>query len=138
MVHALKEVWRVLVPRGTLIDLRPLCVDVPLEILTPTGNESAGLVDMSPDIDKDISAEAATKEVVRDGFYKKIKQETFGFAYYWSTIRALKTDLDENWKDDVILPGEVLRLARALFKKHKNTAQIRIKIRMLLGKYRKL
>ena len=33
MVHALNEAWRVLVDHGIMIDVRPLCVDVPLEIV---------------------------------------------------------------------------------------------------------
>ena len=33
MVHALREAWRVLVPGGCLIDLRPLAKDPPLEVI---------------------------------------------------------------------------------------------------------
>lgn len=138
MVHALKEAWRVLVSRGTLVDLRPLCIDVPLEILSPSGNESAGLVDMSPEIDQDIAADAATQAVVRDGFYKELKREIFDFAYYWNTVREFKADLDESWKDEVILPVEVLKLARAMYKKHRDGARVRIRIRMMLTKFMKL
>jgi hypothetical protein len=138
MVHALEEAWRVLVSRGILVDLRPLCIDIPLEILSPAASESAGLVDMNPDIDKDIAAEAATQAVVRDGFYKELKRETFDFAYYWNTVREFKADLDERWKDEVILPADVLKRARAMYKKHGDTARVRIRIRMLLAKFAKL
>ncbi len=138
MVHALEEAWRVLVSRGILVDLRPLCIDIPLEILSPAGSESAGLVDMSPDIDKDIAAEAATQAVVRDGYYKELKRETFDFAYYWNTVREFKADLDERWKDEVILPADVLKRALAMYKKLGDTARVRIRIRMLLAKFAKL
>jgi len=138
MVHALEEAWRVLVSRGILVDLRPLCIDIPLEILSPAGSESAGLVDMNPDIDKDIAAEAATQAVVRDGYYKELKRETFDFAYYWNTVREFKADLDERWKDEVILPADVLKRARAMYKKLGDTARVRIRIRMLLAKFAKL
>jgi hypothetical protein len=138
MVNALKEAWRVLVSRGTLVDLRPLCIDVPLEIISPSGNESAGLVDMSPEIDQDIAADAATQSVVLDGFYKELKRETFDFAYYWNTVREFKADLDESWKDEAILPAEVLKRARAMYKKHGEGARVRILVRMMLAKYKKL
>jgi hypothetical protein len=138
MVHALEEAWRVLVSRGILVDLRPLCIDIPLEILSPAGSESAGLVDMNPDIDKDIAAEAATQAVVRDGYYTELKRETFDFAYYWNTVREFKADLDERWKDEVILPADVLKRARAMYKKLGDTARVRIRIRMLLAKFAKL
>jgi hypothetical protein len=137
MVHALQEAWRVLVSRGILIDLRPLCVDVPLEIVTPSGSESAGFVDMSPEIAKDISSDAAIQAVVRDGLYKKMKQEYFDFAYYWNTFREFKADLDERWKDEIILPDEVLKQARTLFKKHQDAARVRIRICMTLAKFTK-
>jgi hypothetical protein len=138
MVHALEEAWRVLVSRGILVDLRPLCIDIPLEILSPAGSESAGLVDMSPDIDKDIAAEAATQAVVRDGFYQELKRETFDFAYYWNTVREFKADLDERWKDEVILHADVLKNARVMYKKLGDAARVRIRIRMLLAKFAKL
>jgi hypothetical protein len=137
MVHALQEAWRVLVPGGIMIDLRPLCIDVPLEILTPAGSESAGLVDMSPDIDKDIASDTAIQTVIRDGLYEIVKQEYFDFAYYWNTVREFKADLDERWKDEVILPIEVLKQARAMFKKHREGARVRIRIRMTLAKFTK-
>ena len=138
MVHALKEAWRVLVPRGILVDLRPLCIDVQLEILSPAGNESAGMVDMSPEIDLDIAADSATRTVVREGFYKVLKRETFDFAYYWGTVRKFKEDLEKQWKDEVILPAQVLKQARALFKKHGNEARVRMRIRMRLTKFAKI
>jgi len=137
MVHALQEAWRVLVPGGIMIDVRPLCVDVPLEILTPAGSESAGLVDMNPEIDKDIASDAAIQAVIGDGLYKMVKQEYFDFAYYWNSIREFKADLDERWKDEVILPIEVLKRARAMFKKHQDDARLRIRIRMTLAKFTK-
>ena len=137
MVHALQEAWRVLAPGGVMIDVRPLCVDVPLEILTPAGSESAGLVDMSPEIDKDIASDAAIQAVIGDGLYKMVEQEYFDFAYYWNSIREFKADLDERWKDEVILPIEVLKQARALFKKQQDDARLRIRIRMKLAKFTK-
>ena len=39
MVHALKEGWRVLVPGGYLIDLRPRATDWPARTLTDDRNE---------------------------------------------------------------------------------------------------
>ena len=137
MVHALQEAWRVLAPNGILIDVRPLCVDVPLEIVTPAGRESAGLVDMSPEIDKDIASDAATQVVVRDGLYNKIKQKYFDFAYYWNTVREFKADMDERWKEDVILSDEVLKQARTMCKKKRDGARVRIRIRMMLATFTK-
>jgi hypothetical protein len=137
MVHALYEAWRVLVSGGILIDLRPICIDVPLEIIASSGSESAGLVDMSPEIDKDIASDAAIQTVINDGLYIKEFEESFDFAYYWNTIREFTADLDERWKDEIILPKEVLKQGRVLYKKHPDGARVRIRIRLTLLKFTK-
>jgi hypothetical protein len=46
MVHALRESWRVLVPGGSLIDLRPLSASSPVQVVTgnkivPAGKNEA-------------------------------------------------------------------------------------------------
>ena len=135
-MHALQEARRVLAPAGTLIDLRPICVDAPLEILTPQGSHSAGLVDMSPDIADDIAADNTFKEAVAAGSLKQVKLEEFDFAYYWETVDGMKADFEDRWKDDAILPAGVLRKARRLFKAHGLDARVRLRIRMRLSAYR--
>jgi hypothetical protein len=137
MVHALKEAHRVLVPQGIMIDVRPLSVDVPLEIIYKDGSESAGMIDMSPDIDNDIAADKAIESVLKERIYKESSKEYFDFAYYWKTIKDMEDDLDEFWKDDVILPDQVIQQARLLFNKRRPQTQIRVGVRMKLGKYEK-
>jgi hypothetical protein len=137
MVHALKEAHRVLLPQGIMIDVRPLSVDVPLEIIYRDGSESAGMIDMSPDIDNDIAADKAIESVLKERIYKESSKEYFDFAYYWKTIKDMEDDLDEFWKDDVILPDQVIQQARLLFNKRRPQTQIRVGVRMKLGKYEK-
>ena len=137
MVHALKEAYRILVPQGIMIDVRPLSVDVPLEIIYKGGRESAGILDLSPDIDKDIAADRAIECVILDRIYKESYVEYFDFIYYWKTIKGMEEDLEDYWKDDVVVPKEVLHQARMLFKKRRPQTQIRVGVQMKLGKYRK-
>jgi hypothetical protein len=47
MVHALREACRVLILHGFLIDLRPYCVEAPLEVVFEDGMEPAGLANTS-------------------------------------------------------------------------------------------
>jgi hypothetical protein len=137
MVHALKEAHRLLNSRGTMIDVRPLSVDVPLEIIYQRGKESAGMIDMSPDLELDIAADHAIKTVLAEGLYDEFSVDYFDFPFFWKTYRDMKTDLPEYWSDDVIFPDEVLQRARQLFRRHRPHAQIRIGLRMKLGKYEK-
>ncbi len=138
MVHALKEAYRVLVPNGIMIDLRPLCIDVPLEIVYEGGSESAGILDLSPDIDRDITSDVAIVSVIKGGLFLESKVEYFDYAYYWETIKGMEEDLEENWKDEVIVSEEVRQRASVLFDKQCPQTQIRFAVRMKLGTYIKL
>ncbi len=138
MVHALKEAHRVLVPQGIMVDVRPLSVDVPLEILYEGGRESAGMIDTSPDIELDIAADNAIESILIGRIFIESSKEYFDFAYYWKTIHDLEDDLEEFWKDDVILPEAVILQAHKLINKQRPQTQIRVGLQMKLGKYEKL
>jgi hypothetical protein len=136
MVHALHEARRLLAPGATLIDLRPLCVDVPLEIVTPRGSQSAGLVDMSPEIQDDLAADDTFRQAVTSGLLRELRQEFFDFAYYWDTLRQVKTDFEARWKGQAILPEAVYRQARRLCQSHRPRPRLRLRLRMKLSAYR--
>ncbi len=137
MVHALKEAWRVLVAHGFMIDVRPLCIDVPLEVVFSEAAKSAGMLDLSPDIKRDITSGRAIETIIAAGIFKEEKLELFDFAYYWNTLEEMQEDLDENWKDEIVIPEGVLGRAQALFKKQPSKPKIRISVRMKLGVYEK-
>ncbi len=136
-MHALKEAWRVLIPHGSMIDVRPLCIDVPLEIVFGEVGESAGMLDLSPDIKRDVDSGRAIEMILADGIFKEEKLEFFDFAYYWNTLEDILEDLDENWKDEIVIPEAVLGRAQALFEKQRSKPKIRIRVRMKLGLYEK-
>ncbi len=133
MVHALQEALRVLDPHGTLVDVRPICVDAPLEILSSRRTEIAGLVDMSPDIDDDIAADSAIKEAL--GALKQVTLDYFDFAYYWNTVDEMKADFEERWKEDAILPEAVLEKAHSFYQSHRPSPRVRLRIRMKLAAF---
>ncbi len=135
MVHALQEAVRVLDPYGVLVDVRPICVNAPLEILSPSGSRLAGLVDMSPDIEDDIAADNTIKDAVVSGTLTQVKLEFFDFTYYWNTVDEMKADFDERWKDDAILPEAVLEQAYTLYKSPGGNKRVRLRLRMKLGTY---
>jgi hypothetical protein len=138
MVHALGEVWRVLKPAGIVIDLRPICVDLPILILTVTGWKSAGPVDNSPDRVHDIAANRAIRTVVHDHLFIRLKQEYFNVDYYWNNPKELKMDAEGRWKDDVLISKEIWRQARLLFKNGSGERRVRIPFRVKLTAYQKI
>ena len=137
-MHALKEALRVLRAGGTLIDLRPISMDVPILILTSSGWESAGLPSQSPDRVHDLVANRAIRDVVREGLLDKLKQVYFVTNYYWNEIKELQSDVDECWKEDVIVTKEIWQKARRLFKRGSGLRRILFPLRRKITVYRKI
>ncbi len=135
MVHALREAWRVLLPQGIMIDLRPLCADAPLEVVFTGGSALAGQVDQSPGIAHEVAADQAIESVVREEIFERSQLVFFDFAYYWDSVADMLADMDEYWKGDVIVPAAAIRRARALFKKYQPQARIRLREPMKLEKF---
>jgi hypothetical protein len=139
MVHALKEAWRVLAPRGVMVDLRPLCLDAPLDILFNNNEkEFAGVVDMSLDIDAEVAADRAIEEVLSEGYFKELTVERFEIAYYWDTVRGMIAEIRNRWKDDAIIEENIIQRAYELFKKRRGHKKVRMVLEMKLVKYEKL
>jgi hypothetical protein len=138
MVYALREAWRVLVPHGVMVDVRPLSVDVPLEIVYKGGCESAGMIDMSPEIHLDIAADDAIDTVSREGIFRETHKELFDFAFYWKTVKGMQEDLEENWKDELFIDKDVWKRAKKIIKQKHSQTQLRIAMKMKLAIYQKL
>ncbi len=138
MVHALEEAWRVLMPQGIMIDLRPLPIDVPLEIVYEGGYEAAGMVDMSLDWEFDVAPDKAIERVLEEGIFVQTMLETFGYAFYWRTFHGMVVDLDENWKGDLVVPDDVLKNARKIYLANRPKSHLRLPLKMKLGGYEKI
>ncbi len=80
-MHALKEAWRVLKPDGSMVDVRPLCVDVPLEVVYDNNSMPAGIVDLSPDIGRDVASDKALAAVIEKRLFYEEQLEFFGFGF---------------------------------------------------------
>jgi hypothetical protein len=137
MVHALKEAYRILIPGGIMIDVRPLSVDVPLEIIYKGGMDSAGIIDMSPGVPLDIAADQAIASVVKYREFVESKVEFFDFAFYWKNLDDMQDYMNEFWKEDVIVPVEAVHQARILLDNPHPKTQIRVGLQMKLAKYEK-
>jgi hypothetical protein len=135
MVHALEEAWRVLVTHGLMVDVRPLSVDVPLEVVYEGGCEPAGIVDMSPDLKYDIAADRAIEHVVIEGNFNQSSLETFDYIYYWNTYHGMVVDFKERWQDEIIVSKQVLDRVKWLYTQKRPDARLRLPMRMNLGTY---
>ncbi|HEX9027606.1 MAG TPA: hypothetical protein VF823_00440 [Anaerolineales bacterium] len=137
MVHALKEAARVLSLEGCLIDMRPLSIDVPLEVASPSGWQSAGPVDMSPGVPTDLVADNAVLQVVKEGIIKRVSLDRFESAYVWDTYEAMQAYIEERWSPDVIVPPAVAERAQSLAASQPGGGPLRIRLVIQLGVYQR-
>ncbi len=137
MVYALKEAWRVLVRQGVMIDLRPLCLDAPIDVLFKEKIECAGMADMSPDLEHEIAAQRAIETVVNAGLFDGLSVERFELAYYWASVRGMMAEIRARWLDDVIIDDRVIHRAYELFGAHRRQKKVRLLFQMHLAKYEK-
>jgi hypothetical protein len=107
MVHALKEIWRVLAPHGWLLDVRPLAANAPLEVVAGDLVWLAGRVDEAGGLGDDHAANEAVRTVVREGWFIRERQAHFEYAWYWDTLDELQTHITEKWSNSTQLPAAV-------------------------------
>jgi len=136
MVHALKAIWRVLVPDGMLIDLRPFHANWPVEIVDGESITPVGPVDDSLGITHDIAADNAMAAVVQEGWFTCEYQTNFDYAWYWDSSGEMKTHF-ENKSPPLILPQTLVHDTRRSLAAAGPHARVRIRINMLLARYRK-
>jgi SAM-dependent methyltransferase len=139
MVHALDEIRRTLKPDGVLIDLRPVEENWPVEVNSSTGYQAAGrLIDVPLALTDDEAAFRAMREVESRRWYIKEKEEEFAFFYYWDTPSEMKEFMDEEWGDFEKLEEDVFQKTKSLWALANADARVRVRVKMLITRWRKL
>lgn len=136
MVHALQELWRVLVPHGLLIDLRPVALDPPLEIIDGEQLFLAGRADVSPAIPDDLASNEALAEIVGQGRFVREREALFDYAIYWDTLEEMLAYAESSWIR-VSLPEAIVAEARRLLAASAGNARLRVRRRMVISRYKK-
>ena len=121
-------------PGGTLLDLRPLSLDSPVDVVADGRIEHAGMVDMSADLPDDWASDEAIEAAVRAGVFVPIQVRKFEFSYYWSSLEGMREYTQERW-DTAVFPPEVLQRTQALMEELGPSARIRITLPMHLATY---
>ncbi|MGH2619028.1 MAG: hypothetical protein ACRDHG_00460 [Anaerolineales bacterium] len=134
MVHALEQAWQALCPGGILVDLRPLSLDSPLEVVAARRVERAGLVDMSADLPDDRAVDEAIEAAVRAKVFFPREVREFGFAYYWQSFDGMLKYTRERW-DTAVFPADTLATAQVLQAQLGPNARFRIVLPMHLATY---
>ena len=139
MVHALDEIRRTLKPNGILIDLRAVEEKWPLEVNSSTGYQVAGrLIDLPVAVADDEAAFHAMREAESRRWYIKEKEEEFAFFYYWDTPSEMKEFMDEEWEDFEKLEESVFSAVKSAWTMANADARVRVRVKMLITRWRKL
>lgn len=132
MVHALMEIWRVLVPGGFLIDLRPFHDKPPLESLVGEGVTPVGYIDASAEVYKDHAANAAIERMIEAELFILEQNDSFELRTYWDTSEAFLDYMDN--RSLATLPADT----RAIIEQGlPENATLRSRLNMIIARYRK-
>jgi hypothetical protein len=94
MVDALHETWRVLIPNGILIDMRPINSRPPIEVVAGDMVRPVGTVDDSAAASDSAAADRAIQTIVQSGHFAAIQAGEFVFAHYWDSVAEMTNYLE--------------------------------------------
>ena len=129
MVHALKEIRRVLVPSGVLVDFRPIGTSWPLEIVSAGQRRLVARVDRAAHIRDDVVCEQVMAQALREGWFVPERQQTFAFWAHWQTAAEVSAP--------VTIPDSILAEAQLLLDQIGPNARIGIRFENIISGYRK-
>jgi hypothetical protein len=139
MVHALGEIHRILVPNGILIDLRPVSDHWLIEVFSARETRETGHVtDLPLGLEDDEAANQAMANAEANEWFQRESETFFPFYYVWDTASDMEKWIDEEWEDFVGLDEEARHATRSAWALGDADSRVRVKVKMLLTKWRKL
>jgi hypothetical protein len=114
MVHALQECWRVLVPDGQLIDMRPRTSKPDVELVFDDAIRTAGQLDDSAADSDDEAADRAIASLVSSGLLARKEERRFSFNYIWQSVAQMQAYLEGTWSAHTYVPPQVVARAHEL------------------------
>lgn len=139
MVHALSEIHRVLVPGGVLIDLRPLSDHWDIEVFSARQTIDTGtMTDLPRGLADDEAANQAMATVESNGWFRREDETLFQIHYVWDTASEMETWVDDEWENMNSLSPEARQATRSAWALGDADTQVRVKVKMLIARWRKV
>lgn len=139
MVHALGEIRRVLVPGGTLIDLRPILDRWQIEISSARQVRETGRVkDFPIGLADDEAANRALDQAAARGWFVRQQEDIFLYSYAWDTPREMEEWIEAEWGDFIIVEEETRRATRSAWATAEADGQVRLRAKILITGWEKL
>lgn len=137
MVHALREIRRVLIPNGILIDLRPVLDRWTVEVASARATSQTGRVtDFPVGLEDDAAANQAMTESESQGWFVREREEFFPFVYSWDSANELEEWIAEEWEDFIAVDEETRRATRSAWALADADARVQLNLKMLITRWR--
>lgn len=123
---------------GTLIDLRPLAGNWPVEVVSAdAANEVGRVTDLPQGLEDDAAANRTMARAADDGWFSREKEETFPLYYYWDSPKDLEDYVEENWSEFIAIDQDVYKRLRSAWALADADARVRVRANMLITRWRK-
>jgi hypothetical protein len=138
MVHALREIQRVLAPGSILIDLRPYDDRWPVEVSSSRATLTIGrLLDLESATASDTASDRAMAQIEAEGLLRRERQEFFPLYYYWDTPNEMQEFIETEWEGFNALDEQTVQAARSAWAVADGDSRVRIRVKMLIARWRK-
>lgn len=139
MVHALREIHRVLASGGVLIDVRPLLDQWPVEVSWAGGYREVGKVtDLREPLADDVAANAAMNEADAGIGFAREREAAYSFSYYWDTPKEMQNYIAESWDDVISIDEGVWNSLGSARASAGAEARVRMRMKLVIARHRKL
>ena len=139
MVHALREIRRVLVDDGVMIDLRPIQDRWPVEVASAHAMRETGRVhDFPSSLADDEAANRAVMKASENGWFLRDRQESFSYYYSWDTPSEMEEWIESEWQDFLNVDEETKRATRSAWALGDADARVRLKVKMSITSWQVL
>ncbi|NIR50575.1 MAG: hypothetical protein GWN55_10185 [Phycisphaerae bacterium] len=137
MVDALQEIWCALASDGTLIDLRPVPSQCPIEVVTPGSIVHVGEADASGMAADDEAADRAIRDAVEQGWFVLRRDTRFDFDFYWDSVHEKASFIDGSIRMKQAVPSyaDLEKVHRDLSTRAQGVARIRCRRQTMLAVY---
>lgn len=137
MVHALSEIYRVLVPDGILIDLRPVSDHWRVEVVSARETREIGHVtDLPLGLEDDNAANQAMSNAEVNSWFKRESEEFFPIHYVWDTASEMEKWIDEEWENFIGLDEKTRRATRSAWALGDGDSRVRVRVKMFLTSWK--
>ncbi|HSG44162.1 MAG TPA: hypothetical protein VLA72_13490 [Anaerolineales bacterium] len=126
-----------LIPKGTLIDLRPILDRWSIEVVSARENRQTGRMhDLELGLEDDAAANKAVNEAENNKWFSREHKEFFPIYYVWDSPKDMEEWVDTEWDEFLGLDEEARRATRSAWALGDGDAHVRVQVRMLITKWR--